>query len=605
MSDGTPQTVRDTSDEQDARRVDAVLASVLANRMESICRDMANTLLRTARSSVLALAHDFSCSIITAGNDLLASADGLPVHVIGASDAAAVMTTLHPELAEGDAFLHNDQYLANPHAGDHTILVPVFIEGKHLFTTVVRGHQADVGNALPTTYMPSARDVYEEGALIFPCVQVQRGNRDIDDIIRMCFARIRAPDIWYGDYLAMLGAARVGEESLKRVAAKYGEPAVREFSSFWLDYSERRMSRAIRELRSGTFERTTIHDPVAGLDEIPLKVRVAVDADEGRIDIDLRENPDCVPAGLNTTEGTAKAAALIGALSCLDPSVPKNSGSLRRLTVQLRENCVAGIPKFPASCSVSTTNVADRIVNITQAALSGLGDGHGLAEGPVGLGPDRPNVAGQDARAGGRPFAVQLFIGTQGGPASPTCDGWLTFVLPVAAGVLRKNSVEATEHKVPIVIRENRVRTDGEGPGKFCGAPGNVLEYGPLHDRMEIYFVNDGIKHPPRGVLGGGEAEGLGLTRITQDGERVDERAAPGFIALEPGEWLVPESCGGAGYGNPAERDPEAVLHDVVERYVTVERARRVYSVVIEGDAESPDSLRVNLDETSALRRQA
>ena len=135
---------------------------------------------------------------------------------------AEAVTDLHDDIRDGDAFLHNDPYLGNTHPADHVILVPVFCEGIHLFTAAAKAHQADCGNAQPTTYMPYARDVYEEGSLIFPAVRVQRDYEDIDDIIRMCRRRIRVPDQWYGDYLAMVGAARIGETRLKELCAKYG-----------------------------------------------------------------------------------------------------------------------------------------------------------------------------------------------------------------------------------------------------------------------------------------------------------------------------------------------------------------------------------------------
>ena len=127
-----------------------------------------------------------------------------------------------PDFQEGDAFLHNDPYLGNTHPADHTILVPVFAEGEHVFTTCVKAHQADIGNAIPTTYTPKAIDVYAEGALIFPCVWVQRDYQDVGDIIRMCEKRIRVPEIWYGDYLAMVAGPASGSSASRSSAASSG-----------------------------------------------------------------------------------------------------------------------------------------------------------------------------------------------------------------------------------------------------------------------------------------------------------------------------------------------------------------------------------------------
>ena len=144
--------------------MDPVLMAVLANRFDAINREMTNTLLRTARSSVLAVVRDFSCSICTGDNRLLTPGEGVPVHIFGAAMQSKTMCDLHQDISPGDAFLHNDPYLGNTHAADHMILVPVFFEGNHLFTTCAKAHQADCGNSIPSTYYAHARDVYEEGS---------------------------------------------------------------------------------------------------------------------------------------------------------------------------------------------------------------------------------------------------------------------------------------------------------------------------------------------------------------------------------------------------------------------------------------------------------
>ena len=207
---------------------DPILMAVLANRFEAIVREMTNTLLRTARSAVLATVRDFSCSLVTGDNRLLAAAEGAPVHIFGSSLQAQSMCDLHDDLAAGDAFLHNDPYIGNTHAADHMYMAPVFVGDVHLFTACAKAHQADCGNSIPSTYHANAKDVYEEGALIFPCVRVQRDYKDVDDIIRMCRRRIRVPEQWYGDYLASIGAVRIGERRLTELAERYGVETLQE-----------------------------------------------------------------------------------------------------------------------------------------------------------------------------------------------------------------------------------------------------------------------------------------------------------------------------------------------------------------------------------------
>ena len=193
---------------------DPILLAVIANRFDAIVREMTNTLFRSGRSAVLNMARDFSCGILTWHDQLLATAEGLQVHLLGTGLQTPYMRRYHPDMAEGDAFLHNDPYLGNTHTADHTVLVPIFIDGDHMFTASAKAHQADCGNSQPTTYMANAVDVYEEGGLNFPCVRVQRGYEDVDDIIRMCRRRIRVPDMWYGDYLAAIGAGLISADAL-------------------------------------------------------------------------------------------------------------------------------------------------------------------------------------------------------------------------------------------------------------------------------------------------------------------------------------------------------------------------------------------------------
>lgn len=582
---------------------DPVLLVVMSNAIQAVCRRMTNTMLRAARSSVLATGRDFSCSIVSASNELLDSAEALPIHVIGSDLLTESMQALHADLAPGDAFLDNDPYVGNTHAADHTILVPVFVDGVHVFSTCAKGHQADIGNAQPTTYMPAARDVYEEGALIFPCVRIQRDYHDVEDVVRMCRRRIRVPDMWYGDYLAALGAARIGERALQGFVEKYGADTVRRFLDEWFAYSERRMIRAIRQLPKGEFTAETRHDPFPGVPEgVPLKVTIRCDPDDARIVADLRDNPDCVPAGFNITEACARGAVLAGIFNTIDSTVPHNSGAFRRVEILLRENCVAGKPRHPACCSTATTNITDRIINMTQSAFAQRGEGWGLAEGPTGIPPTHSVIYGNDPRHNGAPYITQLLAGTAGGPASAVADGWLSYLLPVTAGVLYRDSMEVIEQKYPFIVKESMVRPDAEGAGRFRGGPGAFVAYGPLLEEMGLSYSMDGFETPPKGVRGGLGAPGSSVYRVRADGAVEELREPVNHFTLAPGELIGTRTTGGGGYGPPAERDPQAVLRDVRDGYVSLGRARSVYGVAINGDADKPETLKVDEVDTRQLR---
>jgi len=393
-------------------QMDPILMAVLANRMDAIVREMVNTLLKTARSSVLAVARDFSCSLVTADNRLLTPGEGAPVHIFGSSLQTQSMCDLHPDLTEGDAFLDNDPYTGNTHAADHMYMVPVFVDGEHLFTTCAKAHQADCGNSIPSTYHATARDVYEEGALIFPCVRVQQDYRDVDDIIRMCRRRIRVPEQWYGDYLASIGSARIGERRLIELVQRYGKDTIKQFIDEWFAYSERRMIEAIRKLPKGKLTSTSRYDPLPPVipDGLPITVEVSIDPDAARIEVDLTHNDDNKEFGLNESQACAMSNAMCGVFNCIESDIPHNAGSFSRVEVKLREGCVTGIPQFPHSCSMATTNIGDRIVNAVQTAFAEIGEGHGVAEGAMGMGASAGVISGKDWRRGGSPYINQELV---------------------------------------------------------------------------------------------------------------------------------------------------------------------------------------------------
>jgi N-methylhydantoinase B len=580
--------------------LDGLQLALIQNRIDGVIRSMVNTLFRTGRSIVLNTGRDFSCCILTRDDELLSMADSLPIHVMSGPDLSArAAREFHTIFRRGDAYLNNSPYHGNSHPADYSILVPVIDdEGRHHFTVCAKAHQADCGNASPSTYMAGARDVYEEGALIFPCVKVQQNYSDVEDIIRICKVRIRIPDQWWGDYLALLGAARLGERRLLELGEELGWDLLHQFCGEWFAYSEQRMIATIERLPNGTALGRTSHDPFPGVpDGIELTASVRVDAKRGRIVVDLRENPDCQPCGLNLTEATARSAAMVGVFNSIGRAVPPNAGSFRRIEVLLRDGCIVGVPKHPTSCSVATTNVADRVTNLVQRVMVDLGDGVGLAESGLMSAPSQAVISGMDPRSGGSAFMNELTLFSGGGPGGPSADGWLTFMAPNTAGMGFLNSVEIDELLYPIRIWAQRIIPDSEGAGCFRGAPGVLVEYGPVDCEFEVMYQSDGTVNPAQGAGGGGAAATAQQFRRGADGT-LEELPACARVTIGPDQVIVSISCGGGGYGRPETRDVERVLHDIAEAWISESRARDVYGVVLENgevDLSATNELRAEL----------
>jgi len=585
--------------------LDPVMISVMANRLDGIVREMTNTLLRSARSAVISSARDFSCCLVTGNDELLAPAEGLPVHIFGCHIQTANMRKYHKDdIKRGDAYLDNDPYGGNTHPADHTFMVPVFFEGEHLFTAVSKCHMADIGNSIPSSYFVRARDVYEEGALVFPGVRIQRDFKNVEDIMRMCRARIRVPDQWYGDYLAGLGSARIAERRLEAFCEKYGKDTVKAFMREWFDYSERRMIDNIRKLPKAKLVNTGRSDPLEGMlpDGLELTVKLEIDPEAAEIHVDLSDNPPSVDAGLNTSLGSATSAVVGAIFNALDKDLPRNEGSFRRLHFKYADDSVVAAPTFPHSCSVSTTNVAERLVNITQSAFAQLGDGMGLSEGGAGLGAGMAVISGKDMGRGGQPYVNRLMLSTNGGPASAEADGWVNYAIPVIAGLMYRDSVEVDELKHPIRVESLQLVTDSAGAGRRRGAPAQQIEYGPTEAPMTAVISCDGQHAQPRGVIGGlpGTA---GETWLIQDDTQPERLPNVAQVTIEPGQRIRGRDSAGGGYGDPLEREVERVLVDVFEGWETREKARDIYGVVFTGEIED-DTLAVDLTATEARRAE-
>jgi N-methylhydantoinase B len=575
--------------------------AVISNRFNAVVASMMNTIFRSSRSGVLNSAHDFSCCIVSPDHQLVMGAESLPIHMMSGPDLISrAVQEAHPAFAAGDAFLHNSPYTGNSHAADHSLLVPVVdADGVHRFSVLAKAHQADCGNSQPTTYMAVAEDVYHEGALLFDAFRAQTDYVDNQDLLRICRLRIRVPDQWWGDYLALLGAVRVGERRILELGAELGWGELESFTAEWFAYSEAAMVEAIRRLPSGRLSVVSRHDPFPGAPEgVDVKAGIDVSGEEGVVRVDLRDNVDCMPNGLNLTESTARTAAMVGVFNGIAADVPPNAGSFRRVQVELREGCAVGIPVHPHSCSASTTNLADRVANAVQRGLAELVEGIGLAEcGPV-IPASAGVLSGRDPRNGNKPFVNQIFLAVTGGAGTPWTDGWLTIFHVGCGGMLRRDSVEIAESRHPIVVESQRLELDTEGAGRRRGAPSARVEYGPTNAKVTVAYGSDGAVHPALGARGGHPGGPSRHLKRHADARLVD-LPSHGLVELQPGERIVSITGGGGGYGPPEQREVEQVARDVREGWISAERAAETYKVVVAADGS------VNHTATAELRSAA
>lgn len=576
---------------------------VLRRRFESIIREMSNTLAKTGRSGVLNTALDFSCAVTDASFQSVSSGQGLPVHT-GAVHLIpkAVADKFGDAVFAGDCFANNSSYHGNTHCADLTLCSPVFHDGEIVFWSVARAHFSDMGFPTPDTYAPLARDYYAEG-LMLPCVRIQRGNRDVPEVVDICKANIRAPEQFYGDYLATLGAVRTGERRAREICEEFGIDVVKAFLVRFQDYAERMARAAIRTLPKATVSKEAFHDSVLAdyPDGIPVRATVSIDPDAETIEIDLRDNVDNLPLGINMNEATILACCSTAVMNILGNDVPKCSGAFRRIEVLMREGSAIGIPRFPAATCASTTNLAHVLIEHIQSMFADVREGLGTAYATIGHPASAPVVSGVDSRFGGRPFVNQILLGYWGGPASHGHDGWLTYGSGTTQGMLWQSSIEVVESQQPVLVERIEVREDSHGPGTWVGGGGASCVLRARKDTLRFVCNSGARDFPPPGTAGGRPGAPNLAWRRTAEGQLIE---LPIFFDVEiaPGEALVSEGCGGGGYGEPARRDPEAVLSSVRKGLTSIEGARRDYGVAIASDG---NSFEIDASETSRLRAEA
>jgi N-methylhydantoinase B len=384
----------------------------------------------------------------------------------------------------------------------------------------------------------------------------------------------------------MLGAARIGERELLALAEEVGWGRLHAYTDAWFDYSEKQMIAALREMPAGRIVVTNRFDPLpikGAEDGVPLQIAVDIDPEAATIDVDLRDNPDCLESGINLAEAGSLTAAMIGIFNSLPFVVPQNAGAFRRVSVQLRENCCVGIPRHPASCSTGTLGLSCRVANAVQRAIGELADGVGMADCGSECPASAAGISGRDPRRGNAPFANLMLFGLLGGAAHDCADGWVTSGMVGGGGLMMRDSVEVDELIYPVRIWSDRLVPNSGGPGRFRGGPGCFVEYGPVNTVLHAMWPSDGELNPARGTRGGYPGANALTFRRHEDGT-LERLAAWGDINLSPGQAIISVSAAGGGYGPPRERDPSRVCKDVMEGWVTPESAASVYGVVLTAD---------------------
>ncbi len=563
---------------------DPITLEILWRRLISIVDEADSAVARTAFSSLLRDAHDYTCMFTDRkGRELAQGSFATP----GQSGAMALgiknlIAKLPPETYQpGDIFITNDPWTLAGHLNDVCVMSPVFYKNQLVAFTACVFHHSDIGGRVSS----DNHDVFEEG-LFIPFVKLYDGgvlNQSILDMIRW---NVRTPDEVIGDIRSQIAANHVCAEKIGQMLRENGMDCLDDLADQIISRTEKSMRDEIEKIPDGLYRAEGVIEQMKGQQDVVIKASVDVKGSD--ITVDLEGSSPQVNWGGNVVYNFTYAYVFMAIKSMFGPDIPNNDGCASPITLRAPEGTVVNC-KFPAAVAARLV-IGHFLTEIIYRALSGVAPNKVIA-GSGGT-PAQMNVF-YGRRKNGKPWHSVIIRGGGMG-ASASGDGNYVYIFPANGA---NTPIEIIESDTPLIVEKRELLIDSGGPGKMKGGLGQREifripddQYGPLSP------VNLGIQagrhtHAPQGLFGGSPgAKAQFLVNGVQGNPF-------GLTQMKPGDVVTIDAAGGGGYGNPLERDPEEIERDVLEGYVSLEKARDDYGVVI-----CPESLKVDKEKTRKLR---
>jgi len=540
--------------------IDPITTSVIQHRLTGIVEEMGEAMLRTSYSQILNSSRDFSMAICGADGGLLSQAEHIPVHVGAMSWAAKeVIDYFGADVHPGDVFLLNDPYFGGSHLPDLTAIVPVFVDGRCRFWTLNRAHHSDIGGATYGAYNAAATEIWQEGLRIPPIKLDDRGRRR-DDIHRMLTVNVRHPRDFEGDLAAQIGSVKLGEKRLDALIAEFDGATVTAAAARILDAAETQARSVVETWTDGVYHGTALLDD-DGRGNIDIAIRAKVTVAGSDVEVDLSESDPEVESFINSAFANTQSAVAMTYAFLLDPGIAQNAGTIRPLTVKLREGTIVWA-RPGAPVTLSTSHCGQEIVEAIVDAIAPACPERAIA----GWGKRfRIAIKGDDPNSGA-PFIWHMFHARPGAGASSGGDGWHGSGEWHSTGGLKFGSVEVAEARFPLFFEHHEYRPQSGGDGKYVGGSGVDLSlHLETNQACTVNTAGEGVHHAAAGREGGTDAAPHHYQVRDPDGSRLKLRTKQEGLTVQAGSVFEVHSGGGGGWGKPADRSAEARALDASE----------------------------------------
>ena len=578
--------------------LDPVTFEVLRNAFSNAVELMAQQFRLTCHSFVI-YAKDFSCSLADADGNTVAQGDMDVAVQIGTHHLVCkrIIEDFAGDVFPGDVFVTNDPYTGGTHFNDVRLLRPIFAGQDLIAWAMANGHWSDVGGGVPGSFDVTAREHFGEGLRISPVKMWSRGEFR-DDVARLIVGNTRAPQDNLSDLLAQAEATRVCEREVLRLVGRYGKSVVTEAFRAVIVHVADLFKARIAALPDG--EWTTFDyldsDPAQPEGMVPIKVTMRIEGD--LLSYDLSGSAPSVGSFMNSAYGATTSAVLAGTKRFF-PDIPINAGLYNSISINPGPLGSVVNAAWPTAVSGFVSGVFEKIINAIFELWSERQPERALA---CSFNLEYLLVGGRDVRTADRPMFMWYDWMVGGWGARNGHDGASAASSLFGAG-FASQPLEGQERLNPVVTAYCRIVPDSGGPGEFRGGCG--VEKGSRmtdSDAAVMSYCCDRSRSIPWGIRGGLPSSAQGLWLNPESNHPTYLGAVFSNVDLQSGDVLSRPSSGGGGFGDPLRRATQAVLDDVVDGYVSVERAAKDYGVVIVPDSASADHWSVDAEATEAER---
>ena len=569
------------------QKVDPITMGLIRNYLSSVADEMANTVIRTAYSTIVRDCMDFSTALCDKNGQTVAQGVTIPVH-LGSVPTALGHTirrfegNIHP----GDIFIMNDPFQGGIHIPDIFVFKPVFYESRLIGYSTAVSHHLDLGGRVPGSAACDNTEIFHDGLRIPPLKLYDRGTPS-DAIFQLLEKNIRVPVQTLGDLRSNLSALRTGEKGLLSLAARYGMDDLEMYFAELLDYTEAMVRAEIRSWPDGEYTFTDyLDDDGVDAGEIAIKVKMTVEGDE--VTVDFTGTSPQVKGGINSPYAFTISCCGYAVRSIMQADIPNTSGLFRPIKIIAPEASILN-PVMPAASGMRGVvgfRLADALfgtmAKIVPHKIPAAGEG----------GNSLIIIGGYDRER--KPYIMfDLIAGTWG--ARPTKDGNDGLTNP--GSVIANIPVEMMELDYPVRVEQYALTKDSGGAGKYRGGLAIARDWRYIGDGpANLTIRSDRREHTPYGLYGG--HNGSPSWNIVNPGTE-KERTLRTMVTdtLHPGDLIRHIQPGAGGWGEPLERDPKSVERDVRNDKVSIAKAEELYGVVID-----PETLTVAVEATDRKR---